>query len=51
MRITYANARFPGSVHDSAIWLVSELRNHLRTQFSTVENQDSFLIGKSFNFI
>lgn len=49
MRITYANARFPGSVHDSAIWLVSELRCHLRNQFSTVENQESFLIGKIFN--
>lgn len=45
-KIIAANARYPGSCHDSAIWQVSDIRNHLRTAF---ENGDrsSYLIGDS----
>ena len=45
MRITYANARFPGSAHDSGIWMVSGLRIIFREKFRSVEHQSEFLLG------
>lgn len=35
MRITYADASFPGSVHDSAIWSMSDLKSHIQRQHIT----------------
>lgn len=40
------NARYPGSVHDAAIWQVSEIRNYLRTCYHNGD-RGSFLIGDS----
>lgn len=47
MRINYANARFPGSVHDSAIWMTSQIRKYFVDNFSTITNQGNVLIGDS----
>lgn len=44
-KIIYADARFPGSVHDSAIWMVSPIRRLLKGRFSTVQNTNSHIIG------
>ncbi|GLV40830.1 hypothetical protein CBL_10005 [Carabus blaptoides fortunei] len=45
-KIIACNARYPGSVHDSAIWQMSNIKQHLRRQY---ENGDvlSHLIGDS----
>lgn len=47
LRVIYADARFPGSVHDSAIWMVSPVRNFLKGKFTNAENQRSHIIGDS----
>jgi hypothetical protein len=41
------NARYPGSVHDSAIWATSQVRNFLSTAYENDELQSSWLIGDS----
>lgn len=42
------NARYPGSVHDAAIWQMSDIKNYLRNEY---ENGDklSHLLGKRRN--
>lgn len=48
LKILFADARFPGSVHDSAIWMVSPVRRLLKSGFTTVERQSSHIIGSHF---
>lgn len=45
-KIIACNARFPGSVHDSAIWQVSSIRAHLQHRFENGDNT-SHLLGDS----
>jgi len=40
------NARYPGFVHDAAIWQISEIRNYLRTCYYNGDYV-SFFIGDS----
>jgi hypothetical protein len=40
------NARFPGSVHDSAIWMTSGIRRYLQ-QIYVLNNQENYLLGDS----
>lgn len=40
------DARYPGSVHDSAIFRTSEVRNHLRNKYN-MGQRGSYLIGDS----
>ncbi|EZA55356.1 Putative nuclease HARBI1, partial [Ooceraea biroi] len=40
------NARYPGSVHDAAIWQISEIRNYLRTCYYNGDHA-LFLLGDS----
>ncbi|KAK9708080.1 DDE superfamily endonuclease [Popillia japonica] len=47
LRILNCNVRFPGSVHDSAIWLLSAVRRHLLQKFTRNELDSSWLIGDS----
>lgn len=42
------NARFPGSVHDSAIWQTSLVRNHLENNFRQNRNELTYLLGKYY---
>lgn len=44
-KILYMNAKFPGSVHDSAIWISSTVRNILKNQFAA--GQENYLFGDS----
>lgn len=44
LRILNMNARFPGSVHDSAIWMMSNINQHLRREYIR-RNIDYHLIG------
>lgn len=44
-RILAANARFPGSNHDAAVWQASSVRALLHEEFMRGERM-SFLIGK-----
>ncbi|KAI4468135.1 hypothetical protein MML48_2g00002635 [Holotrichia oblita] len=44
-KILNMNARFPGSVHDSAIWTSSTVRNILNNQFAA--GQENYLFGDS----
>lgn len=44
--ILACDARYPGSVHDSAIWQVSEIRNFLLTNYNHGDSS-SHLIGDS----
>ncbi|XP_031333706.1 putative nuclease HARBI1 [Photinus pyralis] len=46
LRILAINSRFPGSVHDSAIWSTSLIRRHLIAMHDE-GNQNSWLIGDS----
>ncbi|XP_044750692.1 putative nuclease HARBI1 isoform X2 [Coccinella septempunctata] len=45
-RILAVNARFPGSVHDSAVWQMSSIRNHLQLQHEA-GHTNMLLIGDS----
>ncbi|GLV40063.1 uncharacterized protein CBL_02948 [Carabus blaptoides fortunei] len=45
-RILAVNARYPGSVHDSAIFQMSNIRNFLRTEYEN-GHKSSHLIGDS----
>jgi hypothetical protein len=40
------NARFPGSVHDSAIWITSGIRRYLQ-QIYVLNNQENYLLCDS----
>lgn len=44
MKIIAANARFPGSVHDAAIWQLSDIRTHLLRQYNN-GLRNMYLIG------
>ncbi|KAK4882999.1 hypothetical protein RN001_006318 [Aquatica leii] len=44
-KIIGCSARFPGSVHDSAIWQMSQIKNYLRSQYEEHGNKSSHLIG------
>ncbi|KAK9736083.1 DDE superfamily endonuclease [Popillia japonica] len=43
-KIIGCNARYPGSVHDSAIWQMSDIRNYLRQQYTNGDS-NSHLLG------
>lgn len=43
LKILYADARYPGSVHDAAIWQVSSLKQTLKSS----HNRNSWLLGDS----
>lgn len=45
-KILSINARYPGSVHDSAIWMMSNVRQQLQRQYIN-ENLTDYLIGDS----
>jgi hypothetical protein len=45
-RILACDARFPGSVHDSAVWRIQHVRNHLRQQYNNGD-KTSIIIGDS----
>ncbi|XP_031346743.1 putative nuclease HARBI1 isoform X2 [Photinus pyralis] len=47
LKITNINARFPGSVHDSAIWQTSLVRRHLVNNYVGNRNQTTYLLGDS----
>ncbi|KAK5647992.1 hypothetical protein RI129_002884 [Pyrocoelia pectoralis] len=47
LQILNINARFPGSVHDSAIWQASLVRRHLANEFSENRQQMTYLLGDS----
>lgn len=42
--ITAANARFPGSTHDAAIWRVSDIKNFCNNNYVQGDHQ-SVLLG------
>lgn len=44
LQILNINARFPGSVHDAAIWMMSNVNRHLQNRYLN-ENIDWHLIG------
>ncbi|KAB0795114.1 hypothetical protein PPYR_04886 [Photinus pyralis] len=46
LKILNVNARFPGSVHDSAIWTTSAIYQHLRDAYNNGDT-GSWLIGDS----
>ena len=46
LRILAMNARYPGSVHDSAIWSTSQIRAHLMNNYENGDHS-SWLIGDS----
>ena len=43
--ITYINARYPGSVHDSYVWGTSKLYAMFQNEYTTAENQKYWLLG------
>lgn len=45
-RIIAVDARYPGSVHDAAIWQMSNIRNYLRNEYIN-GHRNSHLIGDS----
>ncbi|XP_018572085.1 protein ALP1-like [Anoplophora glabripennis] len=46
LKILHCNARYPGSMHDSAIWNMSNMYNHMEHSYQ--ENQHGFwLLGDS----
>lgn len=45
-RILACDARFPGSVHDSAVWKIQQVRNHLKQEYNNGDST-SILIGDS----
>ncbi|KAB0797450.1 hypothetical protein PPYR_08444 [Photinus pyralis] len=45
LKILNINARFPGSVHDSAIWQTSLVRRHLVNNFRGNGRQMTYLLG------
>ncbi|XP_018568602.1 putative nuclease HARBI1 [Anoplophora glabripennis] len=47
LKILNINARFSGSVHDSAIWQSSLVRTHLSNNFGQNRNQFTYLLGDS----
>lgn len=38
LKIVAVNARYPGSVHDAAIWYTSLVHQHLRQQYEVIEH-------------
>ncbi|KAK4887473.1 hypothetical protein RN001_003744 [Aquatica leii] len=46
-KIIGCSARFPGSVHDSAIWQMSQIKNYLRSQYEEHGDKSTHLIGDS----
>lgn len=47
LRILNCCAKFPGSVHDSAIWTLSPIKTHLQQLYINRQLGDSWLIGDS----
>ncbi|KAB0791964.1 hypothetical protein PPYR_13925 [Photinus pyralis] len=47
LRVLNCNARFPGAVHDSAIWSLSQVRHYLQRMYSQGQLQSTWLIGDS----
>ncbi|KAG5859782.1 hypothetical protein JTB14_031177, partial [Gonioctena quinquepunctata] len=47
LKIRHINARYPGSVHDAAIWIVSNLREFLLENFHNARDRHTWLLGDS----
>ncbi|KAG5868342.1 hypothetical protein JTB14_013825 [Gonioctena quinquepunctata] len=47
LKIRHINARYPGSVHDAAIWIVSNLRECLLENFHNARDRLTWLLGDS----
>ncbi|KAJ8941630.1 hypothetical protein NQ314_010338, partial [Rhamnusium bicolor] len=48
LNILEINARFPGSTHDSAIWAISNIKQHLQANFLNGD-ESTHLLGKLVN--
>ncbi|XP_063910658.1 putative nuclease HARBI1 [Zophobas morio] len=47
LRILHMGARFPGSVHDAAIWQLSDIQVYLRRRFFNNNDETTWLLGDS----
>lgn len=47
MRINFIDSKYPGSVHDSAIWQTSALKRHIEEQYNNNPNNRFWILGDS----